>query len=131
IAQPRDQGRLAVELMRELFFVNHESGVGACRFGQAFFSAKRGHASFSAALIDKLQQCALGGTVFGGGGHVRREQFGGGLGGSVYRARTVSSGGRGSLRSRIPRHCQQNNQDPKHFAPPVLTCRKAPKFCFP
>ena len=36
-SKPRHQGRLAVELMRELLPVNHESGVRACRFGQAFF----------------------------------------------------------------------------------------------
>jgi len=53
-AQPRHQRRLAVKLMRELFSLNHESGVGACRFGQAFFSAKRGHTSFSASLVGKF-----------------------------------------------------------------------------
>jgi hypothetical protein len=131
IPQPRHQGRLAVKLMRELLPLNHQSSVRTCRIGQTFVRVQRRHASCSATLIGKGKQCALGGTVFGGGGHGRREQFGGGLGGSLCRARTVSLGGRGSLRSRIPRHCQQNNQDPKHFAPPVLSCRKALKFCFP
>ncbi len=36
-AKPRHQGRLAVELMRELLPLNHELGVRARRLGQAFF----------------------------------------------------------------------------------------------